>query len=439
MDEDEKDSIFGTLGRYAAHGPEGAANLTQAFKPGRPSEHAVGVLYHAPWEAPFDGFAEHSRRCARALAMTGCPVHLRSLTPHMAAGSETYEHALELAYGDLAHASIGRYSVQIHQVVPNPELLFGLVRHRYLNDDELRSVNHMRVLSTVWERTPIPEGAIDAMNRVGQNWVACQQNADSLVEWGVTTPVFVVPVPYFENDPLLKLRSRKRKPGPPRFYHIGKWEPRKAQVEILGAFMRAFRPGEAELYLKTSEFASSLPDYPEPVAALHGWLTDPEVKAQGWTLQNVEASIHVFMKKISSDQLTALHGLCDVYVTLSRGEGFDMPAFDAKLAGNLMVYTPSGGPQDFAHPVDYLVPEVGRVPCHPFYKWGETATYLDFDLADASKAMREAYEEVEFSGARAGRSGGRPITEAHHLAKFRAGTIGQNMLSHLRELTDEVY
>lgn len=428
------DAADGSLINYWAHGPKGTIGDRKQYTEGRPSDHPVGVMYNAPWEALADGFAEHARRCARALATTGCPVHLRSLTPHLVPGDEEQEQWLYRNFGDLAHASIGRYSVQCHQVVPTEGLLYSMVRHRFLTDEEMRAVNCTRVISTVWERSPVPAPDVDALNQVGQAWVACHANADLLASWGVTTPIRIVPVPFYPNDPHLRLRGRTRRPGPPRFYHIGKWEPRKAQDQIVRAFLRAFQPGEAELYVKTSQFAPDLPEYPEPTHCVRGIVeNDAQVKANGWTLTNtMPQAVKIFQAKLPDTQLVALHGLGDVYVTLSRGEGFDMPAFDAKLSRNRMIYTPSGGPQDYAHATDYLVPTNGRVPCPVFYKWGDGATYLDFDVDAAADAMRHARADVLWGHAH------EPV-DASPYDRFTLAHVGQQMLGYLQELTPEVF
>ena len=99
-------------------------------KEGVKAEHECGVLYLGPWEVYADGFCEHVRRCARALSMTGWPVHLRSARPgqRVPAGED---RLVDVQYADLLHASVGSYAVQVHQVVPTPNLLPRLLTHRH--------------------------------------------------------------------------------------------------------------------------------------------------------------------------------------------------------------------------------------------------------------------------------------------------------------------
>jgi hypothetical protein len=189
--------------------------------------------------------------------------------------------------------------------------------------------------------------------------------------------------------------------------------------------MMAFKPGEAELYMKTNAGAPGIVGYPEtPTESLRAWLADPAVIANGWTASNVAASVKIFTSQISEAQIVALHGHCDVYLSLSRGEGFDIPAFCAKLAGNLMVYVNSGGPADFSTPDDYEVSRRGAVECHRVYGWQDGATYLDILPSAAVHGLRSA----------ASRARG-PISERiSTMARCAALTVGAGMLNNLKQL-----
>lgn len=408
-------------------------------KEGRPADVPLGVSYQAPWEQPGDGFQEHSRRAARALATAGCPVHLRSARPQIG----DIDPGIEQAYADLTRASITRYSVSVHQIVPSPGLLGRLTTlspsaSRVCGERELALLNACRVLYTVWERSPVPDDDAAALSKVGQAWTACQASADALVASGVPAEkVRVVPVCYLPDDPHLRLRGRQRRPGPPRFLHIGKWEPRKSQDRLLLAFMRAFRPGEAELYFKTSQFAPKVDGYPQsPTHAIQRWITtDPMTKKNGWKWPDTKShddfgrelgaqGLKIYQAMMPAQMLVGMHGLADAYVSLSRGEGFDMPAFDSKLSGNLLVYTPSGGPQDFADKGDIRVEPSGRMKCHALYNWGARATYLDYRMDAATDGFRRAAEALR----------GRTHASAPDLSRFSAAEVGARMLGYLREV-----
>jgi len=320
---------------------------------------------------------------------------------------------------------------QVQMVVPTSGVLPMLVTHRHYSVEQLKSINARMVLSTVWERqTGVLPDDVAALNAAGEVWVATPAAIELLASAGVERDkIQCVPCPYLPDDPLLELHGREIRPGPVRFYHIGKWEPRKEQRMMMGAFLMAFRPGEAMLMIKTSERAPPFEGYPSsPMAALTSWMSDEAVLANGWTPDNVGRGIYIIAKRLSGEQMVELHRMGSVYVTLSRGEGFDMPAFDSKLSGNLMVYTPSGGPQSFAGELDEVVPQTGSVDCHPFYEWPKDSTYLDYELSDAVDALRAAASTI--------RSGVR--RRGVDLEPFSALSVGRAMRARLELLAGEL-
>jgi hypothetical protein len=422
----------GTVADYFPQDGLGFAHDSK-LKYARASTHQSGVLYMGPWENMADGFAEHTRRCARALKMAGMPVHLRSGQPTVYKPDRRLGRDLRDELGDLLDESIHRYSAMVHQVVPSGGVLDGITtkeitaaaRYKELRFtmEEQERINRGRIIYSVWERQDLHEAEVQALKRVGQVWVACQANLEMLQRHGIETGR-VVPVPFMPDDPLLELEGRQRRRGPVRFYSIGKWEPRKEHRNLLGAFLREFEPGEAKLWLKTSPRAPRMVDYPSSSdEAVTQWLKDEQVIAKGWSWDNIQRFVHIKQAVLSPKLMLELHSIGDIYVSCSRGEGFDMPAFDAKLAGNLLVYTPSGGPPDFAGERDVRVVPSGTVQCHPFYDWGE-ARYLDYELDAVRDAMRCAWDTV-----RQGRA-----CRGMDLEPFSAIEVGRRMRAYVEEL-----
>ena len=423
--------------------PGGApAHLDPRFPPFNPNwkaaEHEAGIGFYCPWEEVYAGFPEHGRRLAVALRAQGIPLQLRSSRGGLQ-WQTTKDVSLARAYENmkrwlepLLQASIKRYKAEVWHVVSDDATFHRLATpaHPYLDPRELEHIYKRRIFSTVFERDRVSKDVAECLGRVGQIWVANKKDWAMLVRSGVRhDKVHVVPIPYFPNDPHAALDGRARLPGPVRFYHIGKWEPRKDQHGILGVFLRAFEPGECKLYMKTSAWGPKLKSgYPEsPQESLSRWLTEPQVTARGWTIDNIGRDVFLIQQRLPAERLVALHRQADVYVTLSRGEGFDMPAFDAKLAGNLMVYTPSGGPQSFAGRHDPCVEATGSIPADPFYGWHD-ACYLDYDGDAAVAAMRQAKLMVE----KGLRVRGRDDFEA----VFSAKVVGAQARALVDELTE---
>lgn len=402
------------------------------FRAGEPASHPLGVLFKAPWEQDGDGFAEHSRRCARVLALSGVPVHLRGYVSHL------YDRTIPESLRPLLSTSIKQYSVEVYQTIVNETILQNITSMAgaaaygvFFTEEQLRALNSTRILYTVFERDRVSPDLIQIMNRFGQIWVANTRNYQMLIDCGIPQDkLVVIPIPHFADDPFLELRKKTtRKPGPVRFYHIGKWEPRKAQDKILSCFMKAFKPGEAHLFMKTSSLKTEIEDYPKsPLGAIQIALENEWIKKNGWTISNWSKSIQITGEFLSDSKLVKVHEYGDVYVTLSRGEGFEMSAYNAKLAGNLCIYTPSGGPEDYCDLYDFKVNSIGNIPCSQFYNWEPDAQYLNFSEEEAIEIFQKIRNRVSFCFAD-------DRNRTNDLYKFTAKAVGLKMRQALEKLT----
>lgn len=404
-----------------------ASGNQQASTAGRAADYERGVILKGPWETLADGFCEHTRRNARALAFAGVPLGLRSIAPkiRIAMGDEL---RIDDEYKDLLTKTIAMVDAQIIQIVPIDGSLSAYTTHRYYSRDELAGVNARKVFYNVWERfSGLQADDRAALNAVGQVWVACNASAEFLKSEGVAEEkVRVFPCPYLPGDPLLQLRSESRRAARPSFYNIGKWEPRKEQRNVLLGFLLAFKPGEAMLLMKTSERAPYFEGYPSHLAdAVRLSLADARVMANGWNEQTLGKDVFCVTTRLSQEQMVLLHKVSDCYVSLSRGEGFDMPAFDAKLAGNMLLYTPSGGPQDFAGQDDVRVESSGLVDTHPFYRWPTGSKYLDYDLDAVVDGHRAAAKKIQAG-----------VSTAYDMHHFSANEVGTRMVSSLKDICD---
>lgn len=403
--------------------------------PGRPADHEEGICYEAPWEEPFGGFSIHSRKCAIALARTGfLPLHLRS-TPGRALKYASVEFEdVQAQVGSLLNTSCARYVVQIHQLVPHegtlqlltspPRLFWGTA----MSKTRMAARNLRKIAYTVWERSTIPTIDAEALSRVGEAWVACEANAETLRRQGVER-VRVIRVPHDPDDePLILHRKRARIPGPCRFYHIGKWEPRKDQHTMVGAFLRAFLPTEAQLLVKTSPYAGGVrplrgypPDFHTSVSQ---WLQDAAVRANGWDEKRIASRVLFNSASVTPEQIQEQHALGDVYVSPSHGEGFDLPAYEATLAGNLLLTTESGGPLSFLHTGSVVVPSSGEVPCHPWYRWHDSK-WSDYDIDALAAGFRSSLEQWKAIPPRESRS-------HRDMSAFTYDAVGDEMVAGIR-------
>lgn len=384
---------------------EGAAPLipgegASAFARGTPAKHPYAVLYQGEHETVWDGTGVAVRLHARALAATGVPVVLRSFSNVVIGASGVPEpvHAVGLpepvkrevgALRDTSAAvtvplikhGVIRSEAHVRRMVVPP----GAIHH----DPEVllalrQSLYQSTILYTVWERDRIDPGVAVQLGRVAQCWVPCEQNRELLVAAGVAREnVRVVPHPYDPAAPLCRLIERRSVPTR-RFYSIGRWEARKGQHELLGAFLRAFLPGEATLVIKYT--GGQWDCYPSPEQSVEHWLTGNRAPP-AWTRETFTRNVQLIGERLAADQILKLHFTNNIYVSAGHGEAWCLPAFDAKVAGNRLVHVGFGGTADFASAGDIAVPwQLG--PVHASYPWEPGARWAHYDSEDLAMALR---------------------------------------------------
>jgi glycosyltransferase involved in cell wall biosynthesis len=348
------------------------------------------ILFNTPWMHPADGWSIASRAYARAMQLGGLDVLLRDWQRPNMLGLDGE------VFNELLPALTGEHPLSL---LTTEQQLGGAALHVFscalLSADKLGVLDAMagnrkdqaQAFYCVFERRHIEPEIVEKLNRLAGTWVQCRMNERVLREAGVEN-VTLIPYPMFLDDPHLALEKPDREVR--RFYNIGRFEPRKAPDNIIRAFLRAFRPGEAELTLKVSPIPH-VAEYATPWGTVDEEL---EVNKNGWTSENVWESVEVVDGRLSSEGMLELHDRGDVYVSASRGEGLELGAWAAKLAGRRLIVTESGGPEDFLDPdIDICVPATRLVPADSSYPWGEGATYIDYDIDNLVEAMREVRGE----------------------------------------------
>ena len=406
-------------------------------KLGDRAEHAFGVQYQGPFESTTDGTARAVRLHARALADAGVPVLLQSFSntfigpDGVALGAEALDERIKRQTHDLRHASIAHIGIRVkhlvvttaddlrRRIIPpsvgleqDPERAMALRAHLY----------RTTIIYSVWERTSIGSDIAAVLRRVGECWVPCKENQRLLEAHGVSR-VTVVPHPWDEQADIAKLTRREAKDRVKRFYAIGLWQPRKHFHEIVGAFLMAFSPGDpATLTIKHRD--GRVPGYPSREESVGLWLADERVKRRGWTMAKLRGQLWLPQGNWPESEVLRLHYDSNIYVACSRGEAYCLPAFDAKVAGNRLVYVGFGGVQDFASEDDVTVPFEMR-PIDRAYGWEEEASWAyakpeDIAEAMASVAPPSAYGRSHALDARRMREVGLLMKERVEVVRRRA-------------------
>ena len=186
------------------------------------------------------------------------------------------------------------------------------------------------VLRTMFETYGLPPGWRTAMQQADRVIVPTEWGRQSFLAAGVPAEKLAVLPPPLDVTPFPAPEPRKRN-TPMRWLSIGEWTRRKGFDVLVAAFARAFRFGDAELYLKTTPRGPSLETmqaFCDEIVARHQRGRPPRVQVLSATLD--------------AQKIGILYAAADAFVLASRGEGWGRPVHEAMLRGLPVVATGAG-------------------------------------------------------------------------------------------------
>jgi len=155
------------------------------------------------------------------------------------------------------------------------------------------------------------------------------------------------------------------------------------------------------------------------------WLTDPQVLSNGWTLPKLSGRVRLLTRRLTESEVENLHLTHNIYVSASHGEAWGLPAFDAKVAGNVLCHVPYGGTADFAEDSDVKVDyELGAVSEQ--YAWGDSTQWANYSIDALRRALRRAPLRP-------------PRRSPEFEERFGLKSVGQHMAILLRDLYKKVH
>lgn len=415
--------------------------------PGSRAAHEYGVVFRSDHETLADGMCRQARTHAVALG-EHVPVLLQTITGRVRrpvyddqgqqldvmtfkmAGDDMLEPEVFEQVGQLRRNHARNYLAAVYYTtLRSSEGLRSLLLPEYTRAaiGAAEKVLARSVVYTPWERSSVSPELIDVLKKVGQVWLQCSRNVRVFVDAGLPeTKIRLVHPAYDPQGLVAQIPSSGSRPyamgDVKRFYNIGKWEPRKNQHGLIGAFLKAFRPGDrASLTMKVSWFGE-WDGYPGHKDSVRVWLDDPVVRSQGWTAENVQRHLAVYDKQFTEEQMAKLHAMHHIYVSASFAEGWDYPAFDAKLAGNKLVYVGFGGAEDYASFADKKIPFT-QGPVHPQYGWESGAQWAAYEHEVLVEALRRVEPKKN-----------RDLESDLRLAHYSAERAGRIMFNAIQDL-----
>ena len=269
---------------------------------------------------------------------------------------------------------------------------------RLVREDPGAEVNIVNMLPSLYEQYRMPGArnigySMFEADRIPDNWVIACNAMDAIwvpAEWvrkvylasGVTVPVSVVGVdaaPTPVSEPA---------PGPLRLLSVFQWSARKNPIALLRAYCAAFDGAQdTVLVLKVHRHSDAEASREFVQKAISQSLSRCRPRRG---LPRIE----IATENYSSAQIQRLYASSHAFISLSHGEGWGLPAWEATLAGKPVIHTGWSAPVEFVHEQGLvkssLSPTYGMEEFVPFYdmgmNWGEPA------LDDAIAKLRDLRE-----------------------------------------------
>lgn len=281
-----------------------------------------------------------------------------------------------------------------------------------------------------WETSLLPPNWKDWINQLNEVWVPSTYNVKVFRDSGVNIPVTCIPHTFgpLEEEGLNNEAKCIQDIGSDSFlfYNIFQWLERKNPLALLKAYLTEFRADEKVcLLMKTFRL-------------LPGAAQDSDIiKTQVQTLKSrmylpSYPRVLLVSSLLSMADINAIHKRGDCLISLNRCEGFGIPLIEAMRAGNPVIATNYGGPEDFLevanqYPVNYqLTPVCGM----PWNMYQANQIWADPDIIHARGLMRKVFQNRE-EAIKRGNIGREWVKE--NLSHEKIGTLMRERLAQIVE------
>jgi GT2 family glycosyltransferase len=264
---------------------------------------------------------------------------------------------------------------------------------------------------TMLEVDGFPDEWVRQANRLDEIWVPSEFNLQGFVDSGLRRPIHKMPLgidPAYFHPAIETVRNPH---GELVFLSVFEWGERKDPWLLLQTFNDVFAASEpVRLVCKVINRDPSV-DLKEEIRRLR-------LRESGGRIS------YLFNVEFPHYQLGALYRSADCYVTVGRGEGWDMPLMEAMACGLPCIATDWGAHREFFHPgvgyplaVRRLVPAVAKCPYYAGFRWAEP------DAEHLRHLLRTVYED-RAGAARLGAAAAAEVAERwtwrHAAAKIAA-------------------
>ena len=318
---------------------------------------------------------------------TSCREFLRVLDQQGVHAVYRYVYGPKTVFPPLEPASSGDYRLNVIRERVEPRR--PQVAVVYGQGDVFRqNRGRYKIGFTMLEVNGFPKEWVAQANRMDEVWVPSEFNRRGFLDCGLRRPVHLVPlgvdVRYFHPG----VAAYPNPAGEFVFLALFEWGERKEPGLLLRAFNDEFSAGEpVRLLCKVINR--------DPGVRVKEEIRRLELQPAGGKIS------YLFNLEFPHYQLGALYRSADAFVSVSRGEGWNMPLMEAMACGLPAIATDWGAHQEFVHDgvayplrVRKLVPAMAKCPYYAGFSWA------DPDPEHLRYLLRHVYENRDEARAR---------------------------------------
>jgi len=333
------------------------------------------------------GINSHSRNFFRAFSKH-CDLKVRnytvgsswkgqSFTPH---DGEWYVNDIDkkILYQQTLWNEKGRFDTHIYNNESGPfdvNIIADICDHYYYYDNYLGP----KIGYFAWETNRVPDGFFEKLKELDEVWVTSGWQKECLIKQGFDPEKLQVVPEGVESDVFFPEESNfdeHYSDNRFKFIVFGRWEYRKSTKEIIDTFIKTFDKSEpVDLILSVDN------NWPEDDLKS----TQERLKFHGFEDSRLKI-VHFPSRKDYIRFLKKGH----VFLSCSRGEGWNLPLIEAMACGTPSIYSNCSGQLEYAagkgHPVNIL----GETP-----SLKTVGSFYEPDFGHLSMVMRDVYSNYK--------------------------------------------
>lgn len=261
-----------------------------------------------------------------------------------------------------------------------------------------RNQGRYKIGYTMLEVDGFPAEWVRQANKMDEVWVPSEFNRQGFLRNGLKRPVHVIPLGVDVNYFHPRIEAHPNPAGELVFLSIFEWGERKEPWMLLKTFNEVFSAREpVRLVCKVMNR--------DPSVRLKEEIRRLKLKESGGRIS------WLFNVEFPHYQLGSLYRSADCFVSVSRGEGWNMPLMEAMACGLPSIATDWGAHTEFVHEgIAYPLRVRGTVPARAKCPYYEGFSWADPDPEHLRHQLRHVYENQD-EARRRGEAAAREMAE----------------------------